>query len=186
MSRVEHLVAYGTPAEVREPAAQMMAALRGVSDPVLEARAHLVSAWCYEAYGDFEQVEADYARAAQIARNANAQSMLALVLYNYAAFKTLVPDLEGTVTLLDEVDVLVERFGLRRYLVVSRRLRSLALSLQGDLASAADAITSIADVFLEGFDAWAARPGAPTSTTRRETPTPYWKAFSPTRWAPRR
>ena len=85
VSRVEHLVAYGTPAEVREPAAQMMAALRGVSDPVLEARAYLVSAWCYEAYGDFERVEAEYERAAEIARNANAPSMLALVLYNHAA-----------------------------------------------------------------------------------------------------
>ena len=78
VSRVEHLVAYGTPAEVREPAAQMMDALRGVNDPVLEARAHLVSAWCYEAYGDFEQAEAEYERAAEIARDANAQSMLAL------------------------------------------------------------------------------------------------------------
>ena len=121
VSRVEHLVAYGTPAEVREPAAQMMAALRGVNDPALEARAYLVSAWCYEAYGDFEQVEAEYERAAEIARNASAPSMLALVLYNHAAFKIDFLDLEGCVTLLDEVDALVERFGLRRYLVASRR-----------------------------------------------------------------
>jgi len=159
VSRVEHLVAYGTPAEVREPAAQMMAALRGISDPVLEARAYLVSAWCYEAYGDFEQVEAEYERAAEIARNADAQSMLALVLYNHAAFKTDVPDLPGSVTLLDEVDALVERFGLRRYLVVSRCQRSLALCLQGDLAGAAAAMASIDDLFTEGFDAWARATG---------------------------
>ena len=159
MSRVEHLVAYGTPAEVREPAAQMMAALRGVSDPVLEARAYLVSAWCYEAYGDFERVDAEYERAAEIARNANAQSMLALVLYNHAAFKTDFPDLQGSVTLLDEVDALVERFGLRRYLVVSRCRRSLALCMQGDLAGAAAAMASIDDVFTEGFDAWARATG---------------------------
>ena len=38
VSRVEHLVAYGTAAEVRVPAAQMIEALRGVSDPELEAR----------------------------------------------------------------------------------------------------------------------------------------------------
>src|SRR5207237_395800 len=82
--------------------------------------AHLASAWCYEAFGDFERVEAEYERAAEIARNANAPSMLALVLYNHAAFKTDFPDLQGSVTLLDEVDALVERFGLRRYLVVSR------------------------------------------------------------------
>ena len=98
----------------------MMAALQGISDPVLEARAYLVSAWCYEAYGDFERVEAEYERAAEIARNANAPSMLALVLYNHAAFKIDFPDLQGSVALLDEVDALVERFGLRRYLVVSR------------------------------------------------------------------
>jgi DNA-binding CsgD family transcriptional regulator len=159
VSRVEHLVAYGTPAEVREPAAQMMAALRGVGDPVLEARAHLVCAWCYEAYGDFEQVEAEYERAAEIARNANAQSMLALVLYNHAAFKTDVPDLQGSVTLLDEVDSLVGRFGLRRYLVVSRCQRSLALCLQGDLAGASAAMASIDDLFTEGFDAWARATG---------------------------
>jgi DNA-binding CsgD family transcriptional regulator len=159
VSRVEHLVAYGTPAEVREPAAQMMAALRGVSDPVLEARAYLVSAWCYEAYGDFERVEAEYERAAEIARDANAPSMLALVLYNHAAFKIYFPDLPGSVTLLDEVDALVERFGLRRYLVVSRRLRSWTLCMQGDLAGAAAAMTSIDDVFTEGFDAWARATG---------------------------
>ncbi len=159
VSRVEHLVAYGTPAEVREPAAQMMAALREVSDPVLEARAYLVSAWCYEAYGEFERVEAEYERAEEIARNANAQSMLALVLYNHAAFKIDFLDLPGSVTVLDEVDVLVERFGLRRYLVVSRRLRSLTLCMQGDLAGAAGAMASIDDVFIEGFDAWARATG---------------------------
>jgi DNA-binding CsgD family transcriptional regulator len=153
VSRVEHLVAYGTPAEVREPAAQMMDALTGVSDPVLQARAYLVSAWCYEAYGDFERVDAEYDRAAEIARNANAPSMLALVLYNYAAFKTDF-DLQGAVTLLDEVDALVERFGLRRYLVVSRCRRSLTLCLQGDVAGAAAAMASIDDVFTEGYDAW--------------------------------
>jgi DNA-binding CsgD family transcriptional regulator len=159
VSRVEHLVAYGTPAEVREPAAQMMAALRGVSDPVLEARAYLVNAWCYEAYGDFERVEAEYERAAEIARNASAQSMLALVLYNHAAFKTDLLDFQGSVTLLDEVDALVERFGLRRYLVVSRRRRSLTHCMQGDLAGAAAAMASIDDVFTEGFDAWSHATG---------------------------
>ncbi len=161
VSRVEHLVAYGTPAEVREPAAQMMAALHGVNDPVLEARAYLVSAWCYEANGDFEQVETEYQRAAEIARNANANapSMLALVLYNHAAFKIDFPDLQGSLTLLDEVDALVERFGLRRYLVVSRRLRSLTLCMQGDVAGAAAAMASIDGVFTEGFDAWARATG---------------------------
>jgi len=36
---------------------------------------YLVSAWCSEAYGDFERVEAEYERAAEIARNANAPSI---------------------------------------------------------------------------------------------------------------
>jgi DNA-binding CsgD family transcriptional regulator len=159
VSRAEHLVAYGNPVEVGEPAAQMMAALEGIDDPVLEARAHLVSAWCAEPYGDREQVEAEYRRAAEIARDANAPSMLALVLYNHAAFKTDVPDLPGSVALLDEVDGLVERFGLRRYLVVSRCQRSLALCLQGDLAGAWAAMASLDDLFLEGFDAWARATG---------------------------
>ncbi len=186
VSRVEHLVAYGTPTEVREPAAQMMAALGGVTDPVLEARAHLVSAWCYEADGDFERVEAEYERAAEIARNANAPSMLALVLYNHAAFKTDFPDLQGSVTLLDEVDALVDRFGLRRYLVVSRGRRSLALCMQGDLAGAAAAMASIDDVFTEGFDAWAARRVAPMWTTRRGGPTRCSRVCGPTWWVPPR
>jgi DNA-binding CsgD family transcriptional regulator len=159
VSRVEHLVRYATPAEIREPAAQMMAALRGLSDPVLEARAYLVSAWCYEAYGDFERVEAEYERAAEIARSANAPSMLALVLFSHAAFKIDFPDLQGSVPLLDEVDALVERFGLRRYLVVSRCSRSQALCMQGDLVGAAAAMASIDDVFTEGFDAWVGATG---------------------------
>ena len=159
VSRVEHLVRYATPAEVREPAAQMMTALQGVGDPVLQARAYLVSAWCYEAYGDFERVEAEYERAAEIARSANAPSMLALVLYSHAAFKIDFPDLQGSMPLLDEVDALVERFGLRRYLVVSRCSRSQALCMQGDLAGAAAAMASIDDVFTEGFDAWVRATG---------------------------
>jgi DNA-binding CsgD family transcriptional regulator len=159
VSRVEHLVAYDTPAEFREPAARMMAALEGVRDPVLEARAHLVSAWCSEAFGDFERVDAEYERAAEIARDANAPSMLALVLYNHAAFKTDFPDLDGCLALLDEVDALVERFGLRRYLVVSRGRRSLTLCMQGDLAGAAAAMASIDEVFAEGYDAWTRATG---------------------------
>jgi len=159
VSRVEHLVRSATPAEVREPAAQMMEALHGLSDPVLEARAYFVSAWCYEAYGDFERVEAEYERAAEIARGANAPSMLALVLYNHAAFKIDFPDLPGSVALLDEVDALIERFGLRRYLVVSRCSRSQALSMQGDLAGAAAAMASIDGVFTEGLEAWVRAAG---------------------------
>src|SRR5439155_19741195 len=70
------------------------------------------------------------------------------------AVKIDLPDLQGLVTLLDEVGTLVERFGLRRYLVVSRRLRSLTLCMQGDLAGAAAAMAAIDDVFTEGYDAW--------------------------------
>jgi DNA-binding CsgD family transcriptional regulator len=118
-----------------------------------------VSTWCHEAYGDFEQAEAEYERAAEIARTADAPSMLALVFYNYAGFKIAIPDLPGTVMLLTEVDALVERFGLRRYLVASRCQRSLALSLQGDLAGARAAMASIDDLYLEGFDAWVRAAG---------------------------
>ena len=106
--------------------------------------------------------------------------MLALVLYNHAAFKIDVPDLQGSVTLLDEVDALVDRFGLRRYLVVSRCQRSLALCMQGDLAGAAAAMASIDDVFTEGYDAWASAWVTPMSTSRQGIPRPCSGACGPT------
>ena len=84
--------------------------------------------------------------------------MLALVIYNHAAFQTSIPDLVECVRLIDIVDGLVDRYGLRRYLVPARYLRTVALCLQGDLAGAATTIASIEDLFAEGFDAWAA-PG---------------------------
>ncbi len=155
VSRVEHLVGYATPPEIREPAQRMIAALADVDDPVLAARAHVVHAWCCEAFGEFDEAEREYARAADIARDAGANAMLALALYNHAAFKTSVPDLAGCVALLDAVDDLVERFGLRRYLVPARRLRALASSLRGDLGDARNAIASLDELVAQGFDAWA-------------------------------
>jgi len=57
VSRVEHLVSYGAPDEMRGPATQMMTALEDISDPALEARAHIVNAWRYEACGEFDRVD---------------------------------------------------------------------------------------------------------------------------------
>ncbi len=90
---------------------------------------HMVNAFCYELFGDFDRVEVEYERAAEIARQANAHSILALVLYNHAAFQTSIPDLAACLTITDEVDQLIERFSLRRYLAPTRCLRAVALCL---------------------------------------------------------
>ena len=82
---VHHLAINATPKEIRGPAAEMIAALDLVDDPVLEARGHMVNAWCHEAYGEFDRVEAEYARAADLARRAEAHAMLVAVLANHAA-----------------------------------------------------------------------------------------------------
>ena len=65
---VHHLAINATPKEIRGPATEMIATLDLVDDPVLEARGHMVNAWCHEAYGEFDRVEAEYVRAAELAR----------------------------------------------------------------------------------------------------------------------
>jgi DNA-binding CsgD family transcriptional regulator len=159
VSQVEHLVGYAAPSEIREPATHMMQALDDISDPVLEARAHMVNAWCHGAYGELDRVEEEYARAAQIAAGAEAHSILALVLYNHASFKTSIPDLDGCLELLDAGDALVEQFGLRRYRVPACHLRALACSLRGDLDDARSAIAPLDGIETHGFDAWARADG---------------------------
>jgi DNA-binding CsgD family transcriptional regulator/tetratricopeptide (TPR) repeat protein len=154
-TRVAHLVGSGALAETRGPAAEMMAALPDITDPVLEARIHMVNAWCYEAYGEFEEADEEYERAAEIARRADVHWMLTLVLYNHAAFKTSVPDLDACLALLDRVDELVARFGIRRYLVAACCLRAVATCLQGDLGAARAALAPVENLYTEGFDAWA-------------------------------
>ena len=67
---VHHLAINATPKEIRGPATEMIATLDLVDDPVLEARGHMVNAWCHEAYGEFDRVEAEYVRAADLAREA--------------------------------------------------------------------------------------------------------------------
>jgi DNA-binding CsgD family transcriptional regulator len=154
MSHVEHLLREATPAETREPAARMLEAIREIDDPALEARIHDTMAACYEAYGEFERVEQELERAVRSARDANDYSILALMLYNNAAFKVSVPDLAACVKLLDEVDALVEQYGLRRYLVPTRCQRALAMGLQGDLQGAATVLAALDNVAAEGHDAW--------------------------------
>ena len=92
----------------------MIATLDLVDDPVLEARGHMVNAWCHEAYGEFDRVEAEYVRAADLARHAEAHVMLVAVLANHAASKQWTPDFEGSIELLDAADELIERYGMSR------------------------------------------------------------------------
>ena len=61
--------------------------------PPSKARAHIASAWCSEAFGDYDTADLEYERAADVAREVDAHSMLALVLVNHASFKMSVPDL---------------------------------------------------------------------------------------------
>jgi DNA-binding CsgD family transcriptional regulator len=154
VTRTEHLAGYAPPSETRGPAAEMMAAFDDLADPVLEARAHVVNAWCNEAFGDLDEADQDYARAAALAREAGEHSMLALVLLNHASFTIVIGDPITALELLDGVDELVEQYGLRRVFVSARYLRARALCLTGNLSSAAEAIADLEPLFLEGFDAW--------------------------------
>jgi DNA-binding CsgD family transcriptional regulator len=152
--RVEYLVFSSSANEIREPAARMMDAVADVDAPEIEARAHMVNAFCYELFGEFDRVDIEYERAAEIARSAGSHSVLALVLYNHAAFQTSIPDLVACISIVDEVDLLIERYSLRRYLAPTRSLRAVASCLLGDLPTAEAAIASLDDFYLEGYDAW--------------------------------
>ncbi len=151
---VEHLLTHASAEERRQPALQMLEAIRDIGDPALEARAHMVMAHSCELAGDFARVDAEYEEAVAIAREGRAHSMVALVRYNQAAFYSSVPDFTSCVKCLDDVDELVEQYGLRRYLLPARCLRALATVLQGDVEGAAAVIASVDDLFAEGYDAW--------------------------------
>jgi DNA-binding CsgD family transcriptional regulator len=154
VSTVEHLLTHGTPEERRDPAARMLEAVRDIDAPAIQARAHAVMAYCYELTGEFDRVDLEYEAAGTIARDGQAHSMHAYVLYNRAAAYSSIPDLAACIQCLDEVDELVETYGLRRYLLPARCLRALASALRGDLAGATTAIASVEDLAVEGFDAW--------------------------------
>jgi DNA-binding CsgD family transcriptional regulator len=154
-SRVDYLLISSSANEIRESVALLINALDEVDDPEIEARSHMVNAFCYELFGEFDRVEIEYERAAGVARSAGAHSVLALVLYNHAAFQTSIPDLRACITTLDEVDQLIERYSLRRYLAPARYLRAVAHCLLGELPAAEATIASLDDVFLEGYGAWA-------------------------------
>ncbi len=154
VSHVEYLTRNAPPTEVTESATLMMAAVRNIADPALEARAHIVMADYYEMQGIFDRVDEEYEQAATIARHEGAHSTHALATYNHAASQTSVPNWDGCLKLLDEVDDIVARYGLRRYFVPARCLRALALSLQGDLQGCDAVLASLDDLVVEGFDAW--------------------------------
>jgi DNA-binding CsgD family transcriptional regulator/tetratricopeptide (TPR) repeat protein len=154
VTQAEHLASYATPVEMRGPATQMMAALDQIADPVLEARARVINAWCYEAYGEFDRADREYELAGAIARDADAFSMLLLVLLNHASFKTALADWDACLKLLDSADEVGDRFGLRRNLAGARCLRAFVSCMQGDLVGAWAALQLLDGIFLEGLDAW--------------------------------
>ncbi|MGQ0825501.1 MAG: helix-turn-helix transcriptional regulator [Actinomycetota bacterium] len=154
VNTVEYQLGRDTPAETRATASRMLEAVRDIDDPALEAHAHSVMAHCYEVFGEVELVDTEYERATEIARAAQEHSTLALLLYNRAAAHLSIPRLADGVLALHEVDTLIERYGLRRYLVPARSLRAFITCLQGALDEATTAFTSVEDVFAEGYDAW--------------------------------
>jgi DNA-binding CsgD family transcriptional regulator len=154
VTRAEHLAGYAPPSETREPAAEMMAAFDDLADPALEARAHVVNAWCQESFGELEEADREYQRAAALANETGDHLMLALVLLNHASLKMSIGDAVACLDRIDAVDELVERFGLTRLLVSARYQRVRALWFLGELTAADRAIAGLNALFLEGMDAW--------------------------------
>ncbi len=154
VSTVEHLLTHASPDEWREPADRMLEAIQGIEDPALEARAHSVMSHCYELLGEVDLVEAEAEQAVAIARDGGEHAMHALALFNHAAFYQSVPNFGSCVSCLDEVDELVERYGLRRYLLPTRYFRALVTALQGELQEANTIIAGVDHLPAEGYDAW--------------------------------
>jgi DNA-binding NarL/FixJ family response regulator len=154
VSTVEHLLTHASPEEWREAAARMLEAIRDIDDPALEARAHMVMSHCYELLGEVDLVEAEADQAVTIARDGGVHAMHALALFNHAAFYQSVPKFDACANCLDEVDELVERYGLRRYLLPARYLRALVTALEGELAGANAMIAGVDHLPAEGYDAW--------------------------------
>ena len=135
-------------------AAHMMDAVRAVDEPELRAHAHRVMARGYELAGDVSLVGAEYDEAIAIARAAESPSSLALTQLQRARFLHAVPDNPAALAALDDVDALVEEFGLRRYLVPARALRAMVLTALGEVEQAATVFAAIETVTAEGSDAW--------------------------------
>jgi DNA-binding CsgD family transcriptional regulator/tetratricopeptide (TPR) repeat protein len=154
LARATHLARSATAVQMNESAALMMAALEEISDPVLEARARVVNAWCYESEGAFDQADREYEEAQALARSSGSYSTLALALANHASFLTGVPDLARAKVLLDELDVLIDRFGIQRYVVFAAFQQTLVACRSGDLFSASRSLERVDGLFLEGLDAW--------------------------------
>ena len=152
--QAKHLLGRIDDDEMRVIAARLMEAIEGLDDPHLEATVHEVMARCYEAWGENDKVDAEYEQAASLARTAENLATLTVVRYNHACFKLAVADLAACLVLLDDVDELVERYGLRRFVVPASCLRTVACCLQGDLAAAEQTYSSLADLRLQGYDAW--------------------------------
>lgn len=154
VSNVEHLIGRESLHETREAADRMMTAVAEIDDPALESRAHMVEARYHEVVGEYALADAAYSEAAEIARRGAVHSALALALYNRAAFNQSIPNLQATLSILDEVDELVETYGLKRYAVPARCVRALATCQTGGLEEAARVVTALDQLPAEGYEAW--------------------------------
>ncbi len=154
VSNVEHLIGRESLPETRAAADRMIAAVAEIDDPALESRAHMVEARYHEVVGEYALADTAYLEAAEIARRGGAHSALALALYNRAAFNQSIPNLHATLTILDEVDELVETYGLKRYAVPARCVRALATCQTGGLEEAARVVTLLDGLPAEGYEAW--------------------------------
>src|SRR4051794_10707684 len=132
----------------------MMDAVGAVDDSELRSHAHTVRAQCYELAGDAALAVAEHDRAVDIARAAATPASLALALYHRARFLHRVPENAACIAVLDEVDGLVARFGLRRYAVPAGSLRAMALASMGEVEQAVTLLASVQQMPAEGHEAW--------------------------------
>jgi DNA-binding CsgD family transcriptional regulator/tetratricopeptide (TPR) repeat protein len=127
-------------------------AIERVDDPELLARAHLVLGMSYMNLEQLDDAEAEYYTAAALARRHNLYSTLALALYNHAAFYSWLPRTVLCLELLDELDEVVAKQGIRRVAVAAGTLRADVCAHAGDLGAARAHLERVADLAVAGVE----------------------------------
>jgi DNA-binding CsgD family transcriptional regulator/tetratricopeptide (TPR) repeat protein len=140
------------PEEALRLGPEIEAALDGLEDPELHARAHSVLASCWELVGRIDRAEEEFEEGARIARRHGLTSVLALVLYNHASILSGNGRRGECFAYLDQVRGLIEEHGLRRFLVAERTLRADETTLSGDLTAASGLLDEIKDVARTGVE----------------------------------
>jgi DNA-binding CsgD family transcriptional regulator len=140
------------PAEALEYAPRMVEAAAASHDTELEIRARWLEAHCHELLGEFDRAIAGFEEACSLGRRTKSYSALALACYNKAAAYLSLPDFAACERGIDEVDALVEQYGIRRYAMPARCLRAANRCIHGDLATAGALITELDED--EGIAGW--------------------------------